>query len=373
MYWLFAEQDITSLLIYANNYVFCLHRDAESWLGHYFREQEQKSFHLDNNISMNKSSEESVRDLEGDSLNSINNNDNEEILELFSRWGFNASQPIKLILPNGAKVLLPVPFKPSCDVALPMLKYLAEFSYRPNDLSSQALELFLTHDYVGSITLFDEAAELGLESAQLNSAFLYKYFLSSPLLMPDICQQMIEATDNRQHCETHLHNMYLYRLIQLASSNSPEGYRELGDYLLSIATSNVMLDGVENMDGYITLAGKVYAHSALNHKDITSLMSLANLIRTGDLYGIRKNISLAKELYHKALEWEMGGNSFLSKKNKKDETQKKESSGRVHEVPKKVYTYNDMGATTGGVAPAVALMRIHIDELFTRITAAIGD
>jgi TPR repeat protein len=384
----------------------CCCSDSESWVGHFYRDQQQIAFRSKTAAAMNstattKNTSEQLTQQTGeeDATSADNTSDSEhekemDALELASRWGFNASKPTKVHLPSGVWVTFPLPIRPSCQVALPLLKYLAEFSYRPNDLSAQALEQFMVQDYAGALKLFDEAAELGLEQAQLNSAFLYKFLLSSPLLLPNVCHQMIESQDNRQHCEVHFRSMLQRRLVQLAHMNNPEGFRELADFVMLsaessaggsaedllpvIAVTNDQLQ--ESSQQQVATAGKLYAHSALKYKDITSLMSLANLIKTGGISGIPKNITLAKELYHIALEWERGSSKKKKKKKNKNKSASSNQQNRSSflpdgsglssssEVPResilpsRVYTYNDLGVTTGGVAPAVALLGIYVEE-----------
>ena len=327
----------------------------------------------------------------------------EETLELFTRWGFNASKPASLRLRSDLAVFLPLQPKPSCTTALPILKHLAEFSYRPNDLAAQALEQFLVQDYAGALKLFDEAAELGLELAQLNSAFIYKYVLSSPTVLPGVCAQLIASHDNRQHCETHFQNMVNRRLVQLAHLKNPDGFRELGDrLLLSAALSDPQTvddnlhpvqalshSQLRSQQENALLAGKMYMHGALKYKDITSLMSLASLIHSGEMAGIPCNTSLAKQLYYTALAWERGvGGSYIGEGEGDPEQgggthpdqdyiddQDTDSTSRSRSrraslgfaLPKHLYTYNDLGVTSGGVAPAVALLGIYVEEALAHV------
>ena len=350
----------TNVLHFYNFFlIYC--RDSESWLGHYDREFQQSKF---KKSTSNKTTTSSSVDTDDNvdvniSVSTANDADLESI-DLASRWGFNATVGVQLTLPNGVFVKFPSPYRPSCAVALPLLKYLSEFSYRPNDLTTQALEQFMVQDYAGALKLFDEAAELGVELAQLNSAFLYKYLLSSPHILPRVCRQLIKSHDNRKHCRVHFQNKLEQRLVQLAHMSNPEGFRELGDYLM--LTANPQTDGavtdashlaivVPNNNQQIALAGKMYAVSALKFKDIACLMSLADMVLAGTIDGIPKNTTLAKELYLTALDWERG-----SKSRRKNKSPTGDSLPRVH-------TYNDQGVTTGGLAPAVALTGIYLEEV----------
>lgn len=334
-----------------------------------FRKTHGPSFANSSSTNTSSSVDSKLKNVNDDDVPDDSVHRNEvETLELASRWGFNATRAVTLTLPSGVSLSLLPPHRPSCSVALPMLKHLAEFSYRPNDLSAHALELFMTQDYAGALKLFDEAAELGLEAALLNSAFLYKYLLSSPLHLQETCRQMIASPDNRKHCENHFKDTLQRRLVQLADMGNPDGLRELGDSLAKQARSAIDTGGhhaVAVMDGDGSMekrrrvasssAGELYAYTALKFKDITSLMSLAQLVQNGDTHGIVKNITLAKALYRTAIEWELGSGR---------------SDGRTGDeaAREKVYTYNDMGVTTGGVAPAFALFGLYVEEAVAAVS-----
>jgi TPR repeat protein len=52
------------------------------------------------------------------------------------------------------------------------MKHLSEMSYRPKDVTAQALAEYLSGDLWAALTLFEEAADLGVRAAQENAAFL---------------------------------------------------------------------------------------------------------------------------------------------------------------------------------------------------------
>lgn len=89
------------------------------------------------------------------------------------QWKYNASEQILVMLPEG---YVPLPFpvlSSSCKAALPLLKHLAEMHYRTNDVMRQALAAYLDGDLWQALELYDEAADLGVQGAQENAAFLY--------------------------------------------------------------------------------------------------------------------------------------------------------------------------------------------------------
>jgi TPR repeat protein len=95
-----------------------------------------------------------------------------------SSWVYNSSQQIVLTLPHGS-FPLPTPLARgggTCSAALQLLKHIAEHSYRTNDLNKAALAAYVANPPRpwDALALYDEAASLGLQSAQENAAFLHE-------------------------------------------------------------------------------------------------------------------------------------------------------------------------------------------------------
>ena len=67
----------------------------------------------------------------------------------------------------------------ACQAALPLLKHIAEMSYRPRDLTARALKEYLRGDNWAALTHYEEAADLGVRAAQENAAYLLEKMLPS--------------------------------------------------------------------------------------------------------------------------------------------------------------------------------------------------
>ena len=189
--------------------------DSESWLHQYGREQHL----LERNAAMRSmlvppsTTFSSPRLERGTSISSTNTNTNtrafvfsgrrdststadsddahnstEVDVEKASRdlLDFNEDTPITIYLPSGEIVELPYPVGSStgsCEAALPLLKHLAEMSYRTKDTTSKALQLYMKGDVWAALDLFEEAADLGVRAAQENAAHIYEQ------LIPTECAQ----------------------------------------------------------------------------------------------------------------------------------------------------------------------------------------
>ena len=106
-----------------------------------------------------------------------------DVLPSWLNYDPGAGEPLVLHLPE-RDVILPSPFpaqrrvgeaelerdrsyESSCEAALPLLKHIAEMSYRGRDLARAALKAYMKGDSWTALDLFDEAANLGLQSAQV--------------------------------------------------------------------------------------------------------------------------------------------------------------------------------------------------------------
>jgi TPR repeat protein len=175
--------------------------DIESWVGHYSRDQElllrQHAHNLTSegspsvvSASENQTEVEVSMDGSGDVVspdgvkdgkeeNELQVQDEDDDLEeeenLLHRWGYNATTGIQIILSATSEIIrLPQPLRPDCSVALPLMKYMAEHTYRPNDLTKTGLAAYMEGDLWGALELYEEAADLGISIAQENTAFLYQ-------------------------------------------------------------------------------------------------------------------------------------------------------------------------------------------------------
>lgn len=171
--------------------------DVESWLGHYAREQSyltQKFEETRNNVTQVETflSGEIANDESDDSLHSDDDGD------LMNRWGYNASHGMQIILSTTSEVIrLPNPLHPDCSIALPLMKYMAEYTFRPNDLAKNGLKAFREGDVWGALDLYEEAADLGVATAQENAAFLYE------LISEKYCPKPLEVSKVKNYPKIH--------------------------------------------------------------------------------------------------------------------------------------------------------------------------
>lgn len=173
--------------------------DTESWVGHYSRDQEflngqpprnlklkdRPIVSLENQteveVSMNGESVDPESNLisnleaENDEEESEGESDIEKEENLLHRWGYNSTNGIQIILSATSEIIrFPQPLRPDCSVALPLMKYMAEHTYRPNDLVKSGLAAYKKGDLWEALELYEEAADLGISIAQENTAFLYQ-------------------------------------------------------------------------------------------------------------------------------------------------------------------------------------------------------
>ena len=88
---------------------------------------------------------------------------------------YDPDVPIRFPL-GGDYVHLPHPLgatEGSCRAGLQMMKYLSEMSYRTNDLLKTALKELLAGNLWDALELYEEAADLGVLSAQANAVYIY--------------------------------------------------------------------------------------------------------------------------------------------------------------------------------------------------------
>lgn len=317
--------------------------DVESWLGHYAREQLQ-IFRESNDIHDNITEVEAS--ITGDTIQDVQSNDSEHSDDdLMTRWGYNSSSGMQVILTATSEVIrLPEPLRPDCSIALPLLKYMAEHTFRPNDLAKNGLKLFMAGDIWGALELYEEAADLGVTIAQENVAFLYqliseKYcpksrkgnsfqlstrwhtkswkFLSQfkknyTRWMNDLTstfpflkfwsstEQKNQTRSDSEHrmkfrgydkilnspsCSDYFHDMALIRWIQVAKSGDVEALRKLAHQYQetdSITQSVLNFQSSKNrLRKNNTKAALLYAIAASEHGDISSIISLGWFIQQG--------------------------------------------------------------------------------------------
>lgn len=132
--------------------------DPRSWLGSFSRQQ--RRLHRDHWLLHNTSLPPPLPP----AVANTSSFSSSEISLKNKRLRFDESLPMKVFLPDGTRVALPFPLwaeEGRCEAAIPLLKYLAEMSYRPRDLCREGLEEYLGGRIDKARDLFEEAAHLG--------------------------------------------------------------------------------------------------------------------------------------------------------------------------------------------------------------------
>jgi hypothetical protein len=344
--------------------------DSESWLGVHFREQERAKW---KNVSIpaataaattagsskagsvffGQSSDSSAETTENDVLlgsGDVNGDDNtgsgdekEEEEDELTRWGYNSTQGITIIIAStGLVVKLPDPLRPDCNAALPLIKHLSEYSYRTNDLMKEALELYLDGDRWGALDLYEEAADLGVHSAQENAAFLYGIiaeeectyqeeaatsqsvfgglwlnikessksipFISTlfdfkkslaasgttdATIDPDelassLSYRGYSAIVHSKHCQAYFRDMATRRWIQVANGGDVDAIREVAQMYQGVGGGrHGRRDSTSagHLTPNVTKAALLYGYAAANFGDISSVMALAWMVQRGSADG----------------------------------------------------------------------------------------
>jgi TPR repeat protein len=322
--------------------------DVESWLGHYAREQHERHAHSpisppSKNINMPREIEVSLSgEVIGESSGVDQVQDQqaspkpeEEGEDLLLRWGYNSSVGIHIILTATSEIIrLPEPLRPDCSVAFPLLKYMAEHTFRPNDLTKSGLAAYTSGDLWEALEFYEEAADLGVAIAQENTAFLYQLVSerfcphpstssSSSVFWKSIQDSKIYGTflEHYSHwrqsfgsgtstgdsklsedesnglkyrgydkilqsssCSDYFEDMALIRWIQVANSGDVDAIRELAQRYQGIDPHIITTRNQEHNQRLTineTKAALLYAIAAAEHGDISSIMALGWFAQKG--------------------------------------------------------------------------------------------
>lgn len=327
--------------------------DSESWLGTYYRQQAmfeiEKTRDGIHGFSLSKAADIiGPIDLDGSSSNPLHtstetmkpdyisdtkdteDSDTEEAEDELIRWGYNHSLGITVVIAStGLVVKLPNPLRPDCNVALPLLKYLAEYSYRPNDLMKEALELYLDNDIWGALELYEEAADLGVQAGQENAAFLYDIITKEkctyqhdraglwgklrsgvrevvariPFVsalfgtkghlvsesystidsdeMNSLSYRGYSSIVHSKHCQAYFRDMATRRWIQVANGGDVDAIREVAKMYQGIGSHTTHRGRSGHLIRNVTKAALLYGAAAANYGDISSVMALALMVQRG--------------------------------------------------------------------------------------------
>lgn len=277
---------------------------------------------------------------------------------------YNSSEPIHIVLRDGHVVKLPYPIGSSQisdgmqqhtdpEASLAILRYLSQMSYRTADLSHSALKAFIQEENkILAVKLFEEAADLGLASAQENSAFLFEKLREEICLNNSNSNTSNSDLDASSSCSQFFETLAMRRWLQLAKVGEPFALRKVAERILR----NYQANGPHSISKSDSVTSMVSLSTTLNHsidkplailQDFTvehaveflaiaarmgsteSLVDLGWLIHDG--VGNRTgNSSKAMEIFKIALQMETLGsynilNSYLVQ-------QRKESLGKFRNI-----------------------------------------
>lgn len=104
-----------------------------------------------------------------------NDGNREPHMSPFGEYRYNASENLDIMLPMGI-VRIPTPLgrggAATCSAAMHLFRYICSMTYRTNYLMRQALAAYNNGDWLTSLEYYDEAADLGISTAQYNSAVI---------------------------------------------------------------------------------------------------------------------------------------------------------------------------------------------------------
>lgn len=321
------------------NYIAHALFDAESWLAHYGREQallqtySAYSSGLTAVIPKAETDELSLKDFVG-----------------------NGSRPIKIRLPDDIVITLPFPLgsvQGSCQAALPLLRHLAQKSYRPKDLIHIGMQEYLQGSYASSVQAYEEAADLGVHSAQNNVAYLYE-----ESILPLLCNNassteasQLQVTNllgaGPEQCRGHLNRLSLQRHMQLARKGELDSLRKIAQSVLRHNDLGLRINTSEVMEILELTARKGCAESIVElgwlhyyGYDGKSLLLCCGGVSDGctDVSG---NVSKALEVFQQAMALEVLGRPY-------------------HNSTKKIRLHHR--EHTAGVAPAIAMLTVAVDQ-----------
>ena len=161
--------------------------DHESWLAQYGREQQLLLLKQQNSSYYSGKSINSKLDIteinNKTAVNATNISKSTESLKSTSNLIYDSNKPIIVYLPNNEIIEIPIMFDSllnqniRCESALSLLKYLSEYTSQSNFIQDNGLADYLDNEWLLALDSYEEGAELGILSAQLNSLILYKHFI----------------------------------------------------------------------------------------------------------------------------------------------------------------------------------------------------
>jgi len=332
--------------------------DPESWLAQYGRQEEAKE-RARASFILEHPGEELPQKLKETNDSSSSSSDN----VVTSQWKYNKSESITITLPLEIVALPKQLGRGSpCVPALQLMKHISDYNYRSNDVTRAALDAYLEGDLWLALELYDEAADLGVPSAQENAAFLYEELAkrecasSSSTTASALIQQLMDSlmkpltndsSSNKNvnsfgnssgnvprlpiladtsKCSLYFAKQAARRWTQLANS---------GDFLAKREIADRVYAGREPFDRNLTQAALLYTFAA-EQGDVVSLMSLGWVFGLGGP-GVNKNLTCAKSLFTTAEIWE-------------------------NDMPANAFGFSPL--STNGVAPLIALLYFRIDDIF---------
>eukprot|EP01038_Epipyxis_sp_PR26KG_P017360 gene17360-23977_t len=285
--------------------------DQESWLAHYGKEnifEKQNLLILDSLFPNHNASHTNDNSLPRvNKFNHINlRNKKRNISE-----EFDGKSPIEFLLPNGNLIKLPFPYgslEGSCESALFLMKFLSDMNYRAKDTVRMALESYLIGDYWKALELYDEAAELGIQSSIENSAYLYEkmkvevcnsiYYAKVKNNSDDmnagygmfgqppvdfyifLDSEYANETAGMFQCQLYFERMAFKRWKQLSKMGHIMAMRKLADRYMEEWNETSVLSAI-GIRRNVTRAFLLYS-TAAEYGDVESIMKLGWIMHGGD-------------------------------------------------------------------------------------------
>lgn len=397
--------------------------DSTSWLAQYGRETRLRyrneailgamnitSFVDAHTATTNTVSNKQINNNHDDNITSNSSNTTVDIAEelLTPSAFFSSFHVFRVYLPDGTVVPLPYPLgssEGSCEAALPILKFLAEMSYRTKDLTRKALAKYIEGDYLTAVDLYEEGGNLGIKAAQENAAYLYEKIstiecssynsssLSSQSVImnnnyslisilhgnnntgtnmnvyskgysssnQDITTTTTSTTSSNNFCHKLMNSLSLRQWKRLSDVREARAMKKVAQSIL--LQNNSFYDiNKTNQD-----AALLYYLSA-SQGDSESLLELGWMFYNGKYNHIPKDQELALHIFQAAYHIEQ--KSYHQLKHQYQITKNDSVLHSIDPLPYHIHYrrwYSSRTSTTYGFAPLLALIKYHIDDLYESV------
>ena len=230
--------------------------DPDSWLGEFYRDA----------ILHNKSFNRSVP----------NYSDKYPF-----RYSVNGSMQFR-IYDSEDRISFEYPYPPSHRDGLKIMGYMSEMVHRVKQLKTLGIDAYFYSDYPSALEYLEEAADLGVKSAQMNAVHILEKLRKSAICYGAYALEFPKAGN----CTRDMDIRILRRLLQLSNSGERTAQRKLAE---------ILMRGSDLIKRNISLACRLCANAA-EAGDTVSIVSLGWITFLGT-ESIVKNTTLAKSLF----------------------------------------------------------------------------